>query len=252
MQQSDEWASRLRETRERRGMSRHGLAVKAGVTATTIWRIEKGENQPRPISRLRILRALGYPDEDAFLKDFIRTNGVTPTKTVSPDGTLRLEATTNTWPPNSEGRLDLRTPEAGLLPVYNWGACGDPRKTESAPDPSDREYPPIGKGRLVGPRGFAIRVKGKSMTNRHIDDGDLVWVNPDTAPRIGRIVAARTWNLDGSECGTVIKVWRKNEQGGDELWGDGEGEEGRDYIYCSRMEILGPVVWISPQGYPPQ
>jgi transcriptional regulator with XRE-family HTH domain len=248
-----EWASRLRELREWNGLSRHELAVKAGVTATTIWRIEKGEHEPRTISKLRIIHALGFTDEDAFFKDFKAATGVTPTVTTSPDGTLILEATHPNWTPNAEGRLeDLRIPEAGLLPIYNWGACGDPRNSDSAPDPSDLEYPPIGKERLVGMHGFAIRVRGSSMTNRKIHDGDIVWVNPDMAPRIGRIVAARTWNLDGGECGTVIKVWRKNEEGGDELWGDGEDEEGRDHIIFGRMDILGPIVWISPQGYPPE
>jgi transcriptional regulator with XRE-family HTH domain len=252
MQQTQEWGNRLREVRQLRGISRHELAVRAGVTATTIWRMEKGENEPRPISKTRVLRALGYPSEDAFFKAFIRATGVIPTVTVGADGSQTLEAT-RTWAPNTDGRIeDLRPPEAGLLPIYNWGACGDPRNTHSAPDPSDLEYPPIGKEKLVGLRGFGIRVKGKSMTSRRIGDGDIVWVNPDKSPRIGRIVAARTWNLDGEECGTVIKVWRKTTDGLDELWGDGDDEEGKDCIVFSRMEILGPVVWIQPQGFPPE
>jgi SOS-response transcriptional repressor LexA len=212
--------------------------------------MEKGDNEPRSITKIRVIRALGFSDENAFLGHVFKTlNGVTPTVTVNSDGSRTLEAT---WTSNGEGRIDdLRTPEAKLLPIYNWGACGDPRNTHSAPDPSDLDYPPIGKERLVGQNGFGIRARGKSMTNRRIDDGDIVWVNPDQSPRIGRVVAARTWNLDGDECGTVIKVWRKNEQGGDQLWGDGEDEDGRDYIACSRFDLLGPVVWISPQGFPP-
>lgn len=220
------------------------------MTATTIWRMEKGGTEPRSISKTRVIRALGFPDESAFYgQSFQAMNGITPTITINSDGSRTLEAS---WTSNVEAHVDdLRTPETRLLPIYCWGACGDPRTVDSAPDPSDLDYPPIGKERLVGPHGFGIRVKGKSMTNRRIYDGDIVWINPKQPPRIGRVIAARTWNLDGDECGTVIKVWRKSEEGVDQLWGDGEDDEGQDCIACSRFESLGPVVWISPQGFPP-
>jgi len=86
------------------------------------------------------------------------------------------------------------------------------------------------------------------MTNRRINDGDTAWINPDQKPRIGRVVAALAWNLDGDECGNVIKIWRDSQPEG-ALWSD--GEEGRIPLPCSRYELLGPVVWISPRGYPP-
>jgi transcriptional regulator with XRE-family HTH domain len=228
------WGTRLRAVRESRGLSRNRLAEMAGLTNTTIWRIEKGEIDARPASRIRILRALGFSDEDSFL------NPSTQTQT--------LVVGTKVW--NSDGRVDdLRSSEARLLPVYRWGACGDPRKQEIAPDPESLEYPPLGKENLIGPHGFAVHVNGRSMINRKIDDGDIVWVNPDKPPRIGRIVCARVWSLDGTDCGIVIKVLKSSAEG--ELWGDGEGDFGANPVLGSRFEILGPVVWIQPRGYPP-
>jgi len=148
-----------------------------------------------------------------------------------------------------EGRLeDLRSSEATLLPVYRWGACGDPLNVESAPDPEALEYAPIGKELLVGRRGFGVRVMGKSMINRRIDDGDTVWINPDKPCRIGRPVLARVWDLEERETGMAIKVLKNSQEG--TLWGDGEDEEGRNPVLCSRFQLIGPVVWVSPKGYP--
>lgn len=243
------WASRLREARERRGWSRHRLAVEAGVTTSTIWRMEKGDTEPQALSKTKVLRALGFSDEHTFLNQ--------PTLVglaVGRASTLGvLNAVGPRWGsvmPNVEGRLDdLRGPEATLLPIYRWGACGDPLNVESAPDPEELDYPPLGKERLVGPRGFGLKVKGRSMINRRIDDGDICWVNPDKPCRVGRPVLARVWDVDGDETGMVIKVLKSNLEG--VLWGDGEGEDGCNPVLCSRYELIAPVVWVAPRGYPP-
>jgi SOS-response transcriptional repressor LexA len=136
------------------------------------------------------------------------------------------------------------------LPVFRWGACGDPRDQESAPDPTDRDYPPLGKERLIGAAGFAVQVRGESMANRHIHDGDTVWINPDRPVRLGRPVLARVWAADGTEVGMVVKVLKRDD-GGERLWGDGEGEEGSNPVICSRYDLIGPVVWVEPAGFPP-
>jgi SOS-response transcriptional repressor LexA len=222
------WAERIRELRERQGWSRHTLAVKAGVTTSTIWRMEKGEIESRSVSKTKILQVFGFSDEATFLAAH-HWGSVIST--------------------NVEGRLeDLRSSEATLLPIYRWGACGDPLNVESAPDPEALEYAPIGKELLVGRRGFGVRVMGKSMINRRIDDGDTVWINPDKPCRIGRPVLARVWDLEERETGMAIKVLKNSQEG--TLWGDGDNEEGRNPVLCSRFQLIGPVVWVSPKGYP--
>ena len=250
------WSKRLREVREGRGLSRSELALLSGTSSTTIWRMEGGKIDPRPYTRNRLIHALGYPDEDAFFN-------LPSTLVVTSAGTGKTEHLIETvrsnrvrelqgravGTSNVVGRLDdLHSSEARLLPIYRWGACGDPRDVDSAPDPIDRVHPPLGAERLVGPHGFGVLVKGDSMTNRSVMDGDKVWINPDAPRRVGRMMLARVWDLDGQDIGMCVKIWR-NGEGFDRLWSDGTDDT--NPIVCSRFEIIGPVVWIEPQGFPP-
>jgi len=218
------------------------------MSATTIWRIEGGKLDPRPATRGRIMLALGFSDEDSFFSK--------PFRLLPTDGALRNGI--NAFESNVEGFLeDLRPPGTALLPIYQWGACGDPRDAFSAPDPVDHDYAPIGEERLIGPNGKGIRIKGESLANRDIHDGDTVWANPDMPPRIGRVVLARVWGYDITaydsveDGGMVVKVW-KNRDGIEGLWGDGDGHNGSNPVLCSRYEVIAPVVWVQPQGHPPR
>lgn len=98
---------------------------------------------------------------------------------------------------------------------------------------------------MIGSAGFGVLIRGESMSNRAIHDGDVVWVNPERSPRIGRPVLARVWALNGHEDGMVVKVL-KHENGLECLWSDGDPPEGRAVFPCSRFEVIGPVVGISP------
>lgn len=221
---------RVRELRLQADLSVERLAALAGISGGTLSRIERGETKGAQFATLsKVARALGFASLDDLL--------------AGRQGT--------TSPPNVTGYLpDLRPLEALLLPVYRWGACGDPRDQESAPDPTDRDYPPLGKERLIGSNGFAVQVRGESMANRQIHDGDTVWINPDRPVRLGRPVLARIWDVDGSEVGMVVKVLKRDE-GGERLWGDGDGDHGTNPVICSRYELIGPVVWVEPAGFPP-
>jgi transcriptional regulator with XRE-family HTH domain len=58
-----QFAMRLRQTRERRGMTQDALAKKAGVSRAYLSRLEMGRHDP-PLSRLRKLaKALKVPIE---------------------------------------------------------------------------------------------------------------------------------------------------------------------------------------------
>ena len=55
------FAMRVKQTRERRGMTQETLAKKAGVSRAYLSRLEMGRHDP-PLSRLRKLaKALGVP-----------------------------------------------------------------------------------------------------------------------------------------------------------------------------------------------
>jgi hypothetical protein len=87
------------------------------------------------------------------------------------------------------------------------------------------------------------------MANRQIHDGDIVWINPDRPPRLGRPVAAEAWDIDDQYLGMVIKVWASRD-GIEALWSDSD-VDGRNPTLCRRFKILGPVVMITPKSYPP-
>ena len=49
----------IRQWREERGWSQHELAVKLGVTATTIYNWERGKNEPTASTFRRLAEVLG-------------------------------------------------------------------------------------------------------------------------------------------------------------------------------------------------
>lgn len=134
--------------------------------------------------------------------------------------------------------------EARLVPVYRWGSAGDPRQAESSPDPDHEEYPPLGRESLVGQTGFGVLIRGESMSQRGIHDGDTVWINPERPYRVGRPVLARLWDVSG-ECGMVVKTLMRREGDGD-LCLCSEGDNCSGQVICDHYEIIGPVVGISP------
>lgn len=247
--QNGRWAERLRQVREDRGLTRSQLATLVGMSTTTIWRMEGGKTQTSTVVRNRIVFALGYPDEETFLRSAAGSGKVNTVVEAIHGARVRGLTGRAHGTSNVVGRLDdLRTSEARLLPVYQWGACGDPREVNSAPDPIDRVYAPLGAERLVGPQGFGVLVRGDSMTNRSVLDGDRVWVNPELPPRLGRMVLARIWDHEDYEQGMVVKIWRDGE-GFPRLWSDGAEDTGP--VACGRFEVIGPVVWIEPAGFTP-
>jgi transcriptional regulator with XRE-family HTH domain len=57
---------RLREWRERRGLSVRGLADRAGVSFPTVWRIEAGKLSPTVAMLDKLAEALGIAVQDFF------------------------------------------------------------------------------------------------------------------------------------------------------------------------------------------
>jgi SOS-response transcriptional repressor LexA/transcriptional regulator with XRE-family HTH domain len=149
---------------------------------------------------------------------------------------------------NVLGRLEqLRAGGARPLPVFRWGACGDPRDQESGPDPDRLEYPPPGRETLIGPTGFGVVVKGDSMAGRGIFDGDLVWVNPDRPYAVGKVVLALVTDVGGEPAGMVVKTFARTEVGDCLL---SETAAGRSPVVCREFKVIGPVVGITSWRLP--
>jgi SOS-response transcriptional repressor LexA len=149
--------------------------------------------------------------------------------------------------PNVSGMLDqMRSLSARQLPVFRWGSCGDPRDRESPPDPDYLEYPPPGRESLIGASGFGVVVKGESMAGRGIHDGDVVWVNPERAYGLGKVVLALASDV-GGEAGMVVKTYARTEVGECLV---SETESGRSPLVCHEFKVIGPVVGITSWRLP--
>lgn len=166
--------------------------------------------------------------------------GVSPGELISPHSTGLVAASPVEF--NVAGRPeDLRDPRAELRPVYRWGAAGDPLSADNAPDPDHLEYPPAGKESLVGPHGFAVIVKGDSMTGRAIPDGAIVWVNPDRAVRQNGVVLAHVTSEDGEQ-GMVVKVLARDHLS--EILMSARAGQDREAVACDDFKVIGPVVLV--------
>lgn len=144
------------------------------------------------------------------------------------------------------GVEQVRPAGARPLPVFRWGACGDPRDQESPPDPDHLEYPPPGRETLIGPSGFGVVVKGDSMAGRGIFDGDVVWVNPERPYSVGKVVLALVSD-DGGDAGMVVKTYARTEVGDCLL---SETASGRSPVVCREFKVIGPVVGITSWRLP--
>lgn len=94
-----------------------------------------------------------------------------------------------------------RPRDDGGVPVLGVIAAGRPLAAEA----DGAESLPVDPGALFGERDcFALRVKGDSMTGRHIVEGDWVLVRPQPMATPGDIVAAE---VDGE---VTLKIYRRD------------------------------------------
>jgi SOS-response transcriptional repressor LexA len=247
---------RIAALRREHGWSQRRLAEAAGVSHGYIALLELGRLPSPGKFRLdAVARALNLRTSDALLGG--QSASVEPPTVAAslaeppPRTSLRAVAEPRTGPPlmvsNVVGSIEqLRSSSAHLLPVFRWGACGDPRDQESPPDPDHLEYPPPGRETLIGPNGFGVMVKGDSMAGRGIYDGDVVWVNPERPYAVGKVVLALVSDVEG-ESGMVVKTYARTEVGDCLL---SETAVGRSPVVCREFRIIGPVVGITSWRLP--
>ncbi|HEX8968989.1 MAG TPA: helix-turn-helix domain-containing protein [Chloroflexota bacterium] len=248
---------RIAALRHANGLSQRRLADAAGVSHGYIALLELGRLASPGKFRLdAVARALNLRTSDAL-------TGPTPPPGTESSQSAPLEdgealstprraaagiaAPGQTTFGNVLGGLDqVRAAAARLLPVFRWGACGDPRDQESPPDPDHLEYPPPGRETLIGPSGFGVVVKGDSMAGRGIYDGDVVWVNPERPYAVGKVVLALVSDLSGA-AGMVVKTYARTEVGDCLL---SETSSGRSPVVCREFKVIGPVVGITSWRLP--
>jgi repressor LexA len=103
--------------------------------------------------------------------------------------------------PNASRPIVMRVPVVGRI------AAGVP--IEAIEDPSDVVELPAGSI----PRGcFALRVKGSSMIEDHIEDGDLVVVRPQSSVENGEIAVAILQDVTENGGATLKRFYRQGER----------------------------------------
>jgi SOS-response transcriptional repressor LexA len=241
----DVLGQRIAALRREHGWSQRRLAEAAGVSHGYIALLELGRLPSPGKFRLdSVARALNLRTSDALLAPTLSANA--STLQTAPDG-VAVNASATALSTNVLGNLDqVRHAGARPLPVFRWGACGDPRDQESPPDPDRLEYPPPGRETLIGPNGFGVVVKGDSMSGRGIFDGDVVWVNPERPYAVGKVVLALVSDVGGAS-GMVVKTYARTEVGECLL---SETSAGRSPVVCREFKIIGPVVGITSWRLP--
>ena len=96
------------------------------------------------------------------------------------------------------------------------------------------DAPRPSRSELIGPRGFGVEVRGESLADHDIHDGDEAWVNPDLPVEDGHLVLVRMWDVD-TEVGMMIQP----------------SPIAPSALSGHRYEGLGVVVWIQPAGFAP-
>jgi repressor LexA len=134
-------------------------------------------------------------------------------------------------------RADARAPQAAnaqALPLLGEIAAGGPLLAEE----NVEEYVDLPE-RLVGPADFLLRVKGHSMIDAGILDGDLVVVRKSDTAVNGDIVVALAGEDESADEATVKRYFR--ESGRIRLQPENDALEP---IYAKHVQILGKVVGV--------
>ena len=238
---------RIAALRRANGWSQRRLAEAAGVSHGYVALLELGRLPSPGKFRLDALaRALNLRTSDALTNAAFAPDAAVAQRpqlaSVAP-----LHAAGQVRDGNVVGSIEhLRPAGARPLPVFRWGACGDPRDQECPPDPDHLEYPPPGRETLIGASGFGVVVKGDSMAGRGIFDGDVVWVNPERPYAVGKVVLALVSDVAG-ESGMVVKTYARTEVGECLV---SETGRGRSPVLCREFKVIGPVVGITSWRLP--
>jgi len=203
---------RIRAAREARGWTQAQLGDAVNASEAAISRYETGKQKPDLVILKRIGEVLGKPLE-YFIKEDYR-------------------------PPPPTDALGLIREQLGeilqveYVPILGHVPAGRPINVEE----NAEGWLPVPKGVGAKP-DFALRVKGYSMKDVGILDGDYVFVKRDIAARPGDIVVAR---LNEDEVTVKMLDIDENQMG----WLRSCNAEMADIPVHEEIEIIGVVVGV--------
>lgn len=159
------------------------LARAVGVKHPTVMRWYSGERAPSVRTQKALAAALDWPWPTDFLGP------------ATPVDAGHMDASAGT--PAERGVLSSRGGGRRDVPVYRAGSRADPLAPGARGAAEDEVALLEADERVLGPRGFGIRVVDESLSHWTVARGDVLWFDPDwpagglaSAPEEGVIVAA--------------------------------------------------------------
>lgn len=212
---------RLKQLRENRGESQEDLARVLGYSRVSISRYESGE---RPIS-LKTLQKIA--DHYGVSINYFLGRETNEDRVAAEVRKAREELE------RTRKRLDEVAPYAGdwvWLPLIGQVPAGYPEWQDE--DETDIFYPCAAEQIRDGKGAYALRVKGDSMLNCGISDGDIIFVDSKSQAMPGDVIVARK----GDEA--VLRIYKEDSKGPYLQ----AGNEGYPILRLKEAEILGVVM----------
>jgi SOS-response transcriptional repressor LexA len=233
----------LRNLRLRRGLSQFDLATAVGINNSYLSRIENGERRPSPKILKKFADALRYSYDELVVtsgiltEDFVRSTG-----TNGADGiTQQLQERINHIQ-NGNGHHNGYAAAAEYrqaVPVYDTVPAGITKEATVVETHADVHKLVLSEDELASdPRAFALVVKGDSMVEAGIFDGDIVVVSPTRALRSGDIGVVQV----GGSATTVKRIYLEGERV--ILQAANWQYKPQVLAYPEEVEILGKVILV--------
>lgn len=153
---------------------------------------------------LSFIQQHGYPPS---IQQLCGLCGVNSTSTIHHHVSALKKKGFIDWDPSAKRSItvcqEVAPPEQGRLPLLGSIAAGTPLQT--SPDAVEE----INLSEDLCPPGcYALRVRGVSMIEDHIMDGDMVIINPKARVRDGDVVVA----LVEGETATLKRIYREKDR----------------------------------------
>jgi SOS-response transcriptional repressor LexA len=238
----------LRNLRLRRGMSQFDLASAVGINNSYLSRIENGERRPSPKILKKFSESLQYPYDELVVtsgilsEDFVRATPSTVHNTSNGDNTadmLRQLLNQMQGGRPQQQQSNGFTSSRRELPVFDTIPAGLLKESNVIEPYGDVEKLVLNESEAAfDPNAFALIVKGDSMVDAGILDGDTLIVSPATQAASGDVAVVR---INRSNTG-VKKVFI--EPGRIILQAMNSNYKPLVFSYPDEVEILGKVILV--------
>jgi SOS-response transcriptional repressor LexA len=236
----------VRNLRLRRGLSQFDLASASGINNSYLSRIENGERRPSPKILKKFAELLQYPYDELIVasgilsEDFVRSVPMPAQRTSGLDPTTEaLRQLIATIQPNSVQAAGMPRGTRRGVPVFDTVPAGLLKEANVVEAYADLEQLVLTEEELAfDPRAFAMVIKGDSMKDAGILDGDVIIVSPGSNVVSGDIAVVQV-----DHANTTVKViyFEDNHV---MLHAANSAYKPIILTYPSEVEVLGKVVLI--------